>query len=250
MPGNLEAIVALQKSLSELNSAEETLSTIPDWMSELHDEHGQKREAIEVAQATSEAATLARRKAEVELNDNQEKLKRYQEQLSEVSTQREYGALLKEIDTAKEQIKTFEQQVLESIEGFDEAQRAVVEHSEGFRELDERYNHELAKWEAEKPAITKQVKRLKKEVAELRKRISRGALVLFERLYERAGGVALSQVNRIEGPPRSTNAIWHCEVCSFSVRPQVLVEIRTGGTLIQCESCKRILHMVAEAEET
>jgi uncharacterized protein len=249
MPGNLEAIIALQKSLSALISAEERLATIPDWMSELHEEHGRQKVAIEVAQATSEAATQARRKAEAELNDVQEKLKRYQEQLSGVSTQREYGALLKEIDTAKGQIKTLEQQVLESIDRFDEAQKALAEHSEGFRDLDARYSDELAKWEAEKPTIAKQAAALKKEVEALRGRISRGSLVLFERLYERAGGIALAQVSRIEGP-RGTNVLWHCEACSFSVRPQVLVEIRTGGKLIQCESCKRILYLPKEAEET
>ncbi len=34
---------------------------------------------------------------------------------------------------------------------------------------------------------------------------------------------------------------WSCGACNYRVRPQVVVEIRTQGSLIECDSCKRIL---------
>lgn len=238
--GNLDAIVNLHKTYSEFVSAENRLNRIPDWMTELHGEHSRKLAEIEQAQQAGEEASRVRRQAEGELSDAQEKLKRYQEQLGQVSTQREYGALLKEIDTVKQQIKSLERQALEALEQAEQAEDAVRENQAGFEELDQRYKTELAKWEAEKPEIAKTVSRLKAEVDSWREKVSRPYLRLFERLYERTQGTALARIAKIE-VLRGGNSLWHCSACSYNVRPQILVEIRSEGKLIQCESCKRIL---------
>ena len=74
----------------------------------------------------------------------------------------------------------------------------------------------------------------------LRAAIPRGALVLFDRLYDRSGGAALARVRRMTAA--RGNAMWHCESCSYNVRPQILVEIRDRGSLNQCDSCKKILY--------
>ena len=42
-----------------------------------------------------------------------------------------------------------------------------------------------------------------------------------------------------------------CSVCHVRMRPQVYNEVRRGDTLIQCESCQRILYFVpATATQT
>ncbi len=245
----LDAIVALQGALNQLANAEGRLAGIPDWMQELHTEHGLQQTEIETARLASDQAAHERRQAEAALTDAQEKLKRYQEQLSRVSTQREYGALLKEIDGVKALIRTTEQQALEALERYEKAQQALVEHTSGFQELDLRYRTELAKWEAEKPAIAQLAAELKTQVDELRQRLPAGTRILFERIYERTGGDAIARVVRIEGAAgrgSSANTLWHCNACSYSVRPQIVVEIRDGSKLNQCESCKRILFWQAE----
>ena len=64
--------------------------------------------------------------------------------------------------------------------------------------------------------------------------------MLFDRLCERNAGAALARVRKMD--VARGNAMWHCEGCSYNVRPQVLVEIRDRGSLCQCDSCKRILY--------
>src|SRR5688500_18732536 len=104
----LDTIVALQQALQRLAAAEERLAGIPDWMRELHAEHSARKAEIEALSAAAAAAASERRSAELEIGTAQERLKHYQQQISLVRTQREYGALLHEIDTAKVQIKGFE----------------------------------------------------------------------------------------------------------------------------------------------
>lgn len=244
---SLQAVVSLQKARTELAEAEERLHGIPDWMKELHEEHSQKKGEIDAVAAKRDEAGRTRREAEASLADAQEKSKHFQSQISQVSTQREYTAILKEIDTVKEQISGLEKQVLESIETLETAEKELRELEEGFRELDERYQGELVKWEAEKPAVAKRVKALSRQVEKHRGKLSRSLSVLFDRIYNRHGGQAVTRVVRM-AVLRSNNAIWHCEACSYNVRPQVIIEIKNDGSIIQCDQCKRILY-IEEVDE-
>lgn len=241
MSGHLDAIVSLHTTLIELTAAEGRLSSVPEWMRELHDEHSERKAEIEAVEADSLAAEQARRESEAALNDAEEQQKRYQEQLGKVSTQREYGALLKEIDTTKAQISESEQAAIEAAERKDQADARWIELNDAFRDLDERYKGELEKWENEKPAVADVARQLEARIKELRAEIPRNVLVLFDRLYQRSGGAALARVQRMKAA-RGGNAMWHCEACSYNVRPQVVVEIRDRGSLNQCDSCKRILY--------
>ncbi len=245
MPAKLDAIVNLQTTLNKLADANQRLHSIPDWMQELHEEHSGRQAEIDVVAETAAAADRGRREAEAAASDAEEKLKHYQQQIGRVSTQREYGALLKEIDTVKDLIRDAEQKALEAMEKNEESLKQLEEQREGFRDLDERYQAELVKWESEKPEVAAAIDDLKRRCKELRDAVPRPTLTLFDRIYERYDGQALARVRKME--MIRGNAMWHCEACSFNVRPQIVVEIKTGGRLNQCDSCKRILYWEDEA---
>jgi predicted nucleic acid-binding Zn-ribbon protein len=246
MSQNLQTVLELQHALSQLRDAERRLHGIPDWMRELHDEHESRRAEIETLEAAADEAARERRTAEAAVQDSQEKLKKYQQQINKVSTQREYGALLQEIDTVKGQISTGEQQAFSSLETAEKAQKDLETLRESFREIEERYAAEQSRWEAEKPGIARQVEELQARIATLRQQLPRGVLAQFERILERYPSGAVAPVRIIERPNLKQRE-WHCAACNYRVRPQVVVEIRNGGSLIQCESCKRILYVEEEA---
>ncbi len=249
MPSHLDAVVSLQTTLDDLEASQEHLNTIPDWMRELHQEHHSKQQEIDQTAETSAEADRERRAAEAQLADSREKLKHYQEQIGSVSTQREYGALLKEIDTVKEQISESERVSLEAFERSENAQEGLKGMRESFQDLDQRYHDELAKWEAQKPEIAKRVQSLESQADGLRKDIPKPILRQFERIRDRLGGVAVSPIQQVDSVRNNANAMWHCGVCNFNVRPQVIVEIKKNGTLNQCESCKRLLYCLPEDVE-
>jgi uncharacterized protein len=241
----LETIVELQDALSQLREAETRLNSIPDWMRELHDEHSSTKAEIDAIQETVETAARERRAAEAAASDAQEKLKKYQQQINRVSTQREYGALLQEIDTVKTQISSSEEQALSSLDRHEKAQKELEERTESFQDLDRRYAAELARWESEKPGMAKQVAELKTRIAGLRGKLSRPVVGQFDRILERHPSGALAAIRLIERPGKGQKE-WACTACNYRVRPQSVVEIRNGNSLVQCDSCKRILYVEAE----
>jgi predicted nucleic acid-binding Zn-ribbon protein len=241
----LETIVELQDALNQLREAEQRLNSIPDWMRELHDEHSSTKSEIDAIQETVEAAARDRRTAEAAASDAQEKLKKYQQQINRVSTQREYGALLQEIDTVKTQISGSEEQALSSLDRHEKAQKELEERTESFQELDRRYATELARWESEKPGVARQVAELKARIAELRGKLPRPVVGQFDRILERHPNSAMAAIRLIERPGKGQKE-WACTSCNYRVRPQSVVEIRNGNSLVQCDSCKRILYVEAE----
>lgn len=241
----LEIIVELQDAMNQLRDAERRLTSIPDWMRELHDEHSGTQSEINAIQETVEAAARERRAAEGAASDAQEKLKKYQQQINRVSTQREYGALLQEIDTVKTQISGSEEQALSSLDRHEKAEKELADRTASFQELDQRYAAELARWESEKPGVAKQVADLKTRIADLRSRLPRPVVAQFDRIVDRHPNSALSPIRLIERPGKGQKE-WACTSCNYRVRPQSVVEIRNGTSLVQCDSCKRILYVEAE----
>lgn len=248
MANLLAEMIQLQNLLTELATAEQQLNTIPDWMRELYEEHRGRLAEIAELETNAEQARKDRSAAETAIADAQEKLKRYQQQINQVSTQREYGALLHEIDTVKTQITSAEEQGLNALERREQTETKLAEAQQAFADLDQRFKAELARWEGEKPAIAARAAGLRSEAEALRASLPRGILAQFDRVRERNQGqglAAIMEVNRVSKGPRA----WHCSVCNYNVRPQVVVEVRTTGALIQCDGCKRILY-VAAAEAT
>ena len=248
MAGHLDAIVTLQKTLRELNEAKELFGGVPDWMRELHDEHSARKAEIDQAEEALAESEKEHRTATAELDDIDERAKRLQGQVSQVATQREYGAILKEIDTTKEAKTDAEERAESSMATAEELKGKIETLRAEFQDLDQRYNTELEKWENQKPELGVKIKALDKDADAARKELPRNMVVLFERLCGRYDGVATSRIIKLEGA--RGNAMWHCEVCSYNVRPQVVLEIRGGGAIHTCDSCKRFLYLEEEEDST
>jgi len=246
MNQNLQNILELQAALTRLREAEQRLGGIPDWMRELHDEHEARKAEIAALEGTAEEAARQRRTAEAAVQDAQEKLKKYQQQINRVSTQREYGALLQEIDTVKSEISSQEEAAFSSLERHEQAQRELAALRESFREVEARYAAEMARWESEKPEISRQADDLRGRIADLKQRLPRNVVSQFERILDRYPAGAVAPVRPIERPGRGQRE-WHCAACNYRVRPQAVVEIRNGTGLVQCDACKRILYLDEQA---
>ncbi len=243
----LDKFRALQTTMSELLQSRSRLDNIPSAMSALHQEHRDRSAEIQKEEASHKEAERVRREAEAAHADAQEKLKHYQQQVSQVTNQREYGALLKEIDVVKTRIKEAEERAMQAIEAVESTSKALAEQRAAFADIDRRYTEEMEKWESEKPGIAARASELEAEVTMLKGEIPRNHLTLFERLFQRTGGTAMAEVRKM-GVLRSANAMWHCSACNYNVRPQIVVEIQ-AGTFHQCDSCKRILYWQAEATD-
>lgn len=242
----IETVVDLQTAHDELQAAEALLQGIPDWMQELHEEYSTQRAEIEAIERSMEEAAAARREAEAGVADSQEKLQHYQEQIGRVRNQREYSALLQEIDLVKQHIQTYEEQGIAALEAQEAEQARLDEAREAFSDLETRYNQELEKWEGQKPEVADQAEKLRGRIETLEEQLAAPVLAQFKVIRDRFDGSALAQVRQLQ---RAKGApMWHCSGCNYRVLPQSVVEIRNSGSLVLCDSCKRILYWIEDAD--
>ncbi len=238
----LDTIVELQEASVELARSLALLDGVPDSMQELHDEYESKRSEIEELEQERQQAELERRAAETDSAAGKESIGHYQEQISRVTTQREYGALLSEIDTVRAQMREADERALLAMERQDQASALLGELRGAFESLDLQYQEALAAWDEQKPALRKRVEVLKGRIEVLRERLPAATLNLYGRLFERHGGSPLAVIRVIES---ARAPIRHCSFCNYRIRPQVVLQIQTRGALVPCDSCQRILYLDA-----
>jgi predicted nucleic acid-binding Zn-ribbon protein len=241
MTDMISQLVHLSRSMQSLASASALLAGVPESMRTLHEEFTSAKAELDALDASATQAALDRRQAEAAIADSQEKLKHFQQQVPKVRNQREYSALLTEIDNVKQQAKALEDTALAALACSEEIARQLAERRAGFADLEARYKAELVNWEAEKPMVAERAAALRAEVEALEIGLPRPILGHLRRIFERYKGDTLAVVRRVERP--GAQAIWHCSSCNYQIRPQVAVEIRSRGTIVQCEGCKRYLRV-------
>jgi len=243
MPLLVETVVTLNDTLDHLSDLEQRLSGVPEEMRELHDAFTSGKIEIDRLEAVIEEARAERRAAEAALQDCGAKLEHFQEQVNRVRTQREYSAILQEIDLVKEHTRALDDEALAAMERQDEAETELGTLREGFAETEAQYQVEIEKWEAAKPGVASEAEDLRAKITALRHEVPASGLLLFERLRDVTNGNALAIVQEIRRLQRGPS-MWHCSACNYNVRPQIIVEIKNNGSLVQCDSCKRLLFFV------
>jgi predicted nucleic acid-binding Zn-ribbon protein len=109
----LGQLYRLQTRIRFVHDREKRRDTVPADLVEVDREYQEKVQTVAGLRSRLTEAELEKRKAEGELADHREKLKKYQAQLRNVSSSREYSAALNEIDGVEKLIRATEDRFLE-----------------------------------------------------------------------------------------------------------------------------------------
>ena len=112
----LEQLIRLQRAESELRRTQAGLAEIPKRRAEMEAELAAGRAHLDAARAGLDESLKARRRHEGELQDLEGKRSKYKGQLMEVKTNKEYTAMLHEIEGVEREIRGLEDQVLAEME--------------------------------------------------------------------------------------------------------------------------------------
>ena len=192
--------------------------------------------AVEAVRQRIAANQAARREIEKELAAVQARLSKYKNQLMEVKTNKEYQAMQKEMSVAEADISAHETRMLERMEEGD-GLAAELKAAESALKADQADTaREMATLEAELKEVERELQRTMEERARVAAQVSRDAIAVFDRVAHGRKGLAVAEAR--DGL---------CTVCHVRLRPQVYNEVRRNDSLIQCDSCTRILYFVPTA---
>jgi len=234
---DLERVIQLQRLETTAEEARRKISDHPQRAQALDDRLAAARSTLDGIKARLAEAQNKRRAEEKEVSTVQTRLAKYKDQLLEVKTNREYQAMLHEIETAQNDIKAREDRILETMMESDEMSANVKKAEAELKNVEKTVS-------AERQVLDEEVKALQAELdktATARKaliaQIDRHTLAIFETTAKGRKGIAVSEAR--DGM---------CMICHVRLRPQVFNEVRRNDSIIQCDSCRRILYFVENAQ--
>ena len=195
----------------------------------------------EVDAATTRLADQksARQTLEKELAEVQMRLNRFKEQLMVVKTNKEYQAMQHEIAGADQDVRRLEDIILEKMLEGDEFAAQVAAAERELADAQSAGSAERAEIDRERQEIEAQLAKHDAARAAVGADLEPPHLSLFELLTRQRKGVAV--VAARDG---------RCSSCQVRLRPQLFNDVRSNTTLIQCESCQRILYFAPEQTPT
>ena len=235
---DLQNLMQLQVADKEILRLKEDVAALPKRVAVIEEKLAATKAKLEKAKNAAKADEATRKKYETAIQDLRGKISKYRDQSLDVKTNEQYKALLHEIQFAEQEIRSNEDKILELMVNA-ESRDKDVKAAEG--EL----KAETAEIEKEKAAARERTAEDEKQLAEwngkrngLREGIDADVLRRYERVLKFRGS-GLSEVRDQK-----------CMACRVMLRPQTYNEVRAGQTVIECESCQRILYFNPENEAT
>lgn len=227
----LDQLYRLQDRIRFVQARERERDTIPAELVEVDREYREKVEAVERLKARRAEAEVERRRAHAELSEHREKLRKYQSQLRAVQNQREYGAVLNEIDGVEKLVRGAEDRILALDAEIENSAKELASREEMLPLETEQHEERLKDWRTTQRAINDELASAHEEIGKLEATMHPRDRSEFQRLLEKKGGRAIVLV---EGNS--------CSACHVKVRPAALQALKAGREIIYCDSCKRILY--------
>ena len=232
---DLERLIALQHIETERAGVARTIHDIPQRQAELDARAGSARAAVEAAKASHTSLSSERRNAEKEMASAEARLAKFRDQQSAVKTNKEYQAMLHEIETAKADVDKWQEQVLIKMDEVDAAAASLKQAEAALKVVETEIAAEVKTLDAERTVAESRLAALDLERKTLASQIEEPrALIIFDGLVKSRRTAALSQA--IDGM---------CMECHVRLRPQVFAEVRRNDQLRQCDNCQRILYYIA-----
>ena len=231
MGGVIDQLYRLQERIRFVQSRQKERDTVPVELSEVDREFREKVDAVGRIRERLAQAETEHRRAEAELADLKEKQKKYQTQLRNVQTSREYGAILNEIDAVERLVRGTEDRVLTLEEEIETAREDLSGREQKLPGETLEHEERLKGWRAAQRAINEELAAAQQEIQSLEAEIRPRERLEFYRLIEKKGGLAV--VKAVNGS---------CSACHVKIRPAALQTLKAGREIVYCDSCKRLLY--------
>jgi predicted nucleic acid-binding Zn-ribbon protein len=232
MDSNLQRLQELQVLDSRVAGLERKLEAIPTRIHGIRDGLQQAKASVDATRAKLDGARKDIRTKEKELEYQAAQRKKLEAKLYEVKTNKEYSAVLAEIESAKVEKDRIEEEILALMELQERLGREVVE-------ADARLRPQEAEAKVQEAAATEELRALEVDVEAARSEretvvrdVPRDLLVQYARLLKGRAGLAVALVG--------SNGI--CSGCRVTLTPQRFNEVRQSSQILVCENCGRFLY--------
>ncbi len=228
---DIATLVKLQEAETEVVRLQEVLERVEKEKNKLASRLKQFEAALNENQEELQMAQKSCRDSELEIQIVDQRIIKSNENLRNVTTNKEYQVLLREVDDNKKRKDALETELLEFMDEREKSEGIVTESQKEFQMLEEKIRTdqgEIEKQSTEDRALLTEYLERQDEIG---KSMDPKLMERFRRISKMNNGSAVTPVSDEV-----------CLGCFMNIPPQMYIEVQRGNDLIACPQCSRILY--------
>lgn len=237
---DLAAAVRLQELDNRIRDLKQEIAALPKHIAAIEKTLESHLRRLEADRAALAANQRDRKRLETDIQVQEQKRSKLKDQMMEAKNNEQFRAFQKEIEYCQNEIRKMEDRILDLMSESEPLEQNVKLAEAALREEKERVEKEKREAQQRTAADQEELARLNAERKQLTASMSPSVIAAYERIRGKRQGVAVAAA-----------ADGRCLACQIALRPQFFQELRSGESVMYCESCGRILYYnpPATAEE-
>lgn len=236
LKAQIDSLIKLQTIDSEIYALKAEKESKPQEIKALEVSFEEKKQSLANLEKASLDLQKQRKDKELELSSKEENIKKLQTQLYQLKTNKEYQAMLRQIDDTKADASVTEDKILVLLEGFDKIKGESNKEKQRLQEEEKILNERKKKVEDRIKEIDARLAQLEAQRKQIMPEIEPKIFAQYERILLNREGLAIVSVKNNS-----------CGGCNMFVPPQVINLIKMYERIITCEICNRILYIEDES---
>jgi uncharacterized protein len=224
-------LIKLQDCDSQLVKLSEKKKTLPENIEKLDKEFSVFKEGIEKNKAKHDELKARHAENESKIKKINEGIVKTKERMLEVKNNKEYQAMLKEIEIAESSRGDVETQIISILEELDKLSVLVKKDDEILKQGRNKYEQEKKTIEDDLNAVDTDVAAWEQKRIDLQKSVPEDILVIYERVKKRNKGIGVTSVWKAV-----------CNGCHMNIPAQLYNELQKSDDLLSCPNCSRIMY--------
>jgi hypothetical protein len=233
----LQSLAGLQMDDTRMASLKAEKAEIPNHLEAIAARREAARAELGEIEARLEAAEKERRTLEGQVQEETERLRKYKMQLYQIKTNKEYQAMLHEIEATENRIGEAEDRELAAMEKIDVSKAALVVGRNADKEAEKARAEEEAKLQVRLLELEGAIAESETERTRIAAALDPEVLRRYEQIRSRRNGLAVVEARQAT-----------CLGCRVELPPQLFIEVLRGDQLFPCPSCQRILFAIPAAQ--
>ena len=227
------ALIELQDVYTQLRDINELLGDLPKKVDKLRSQEEELLNDVEKGKGRLKEIELSLNKAEHKMADLKQKIDKLKDQLSLVTSNKQYDALTQEIEYIKEELDGVELKDLEFEEEKETLSNDIKEKEENLDSLSKDLSTRRVKLEELMSESADNKSALEKTREQKLVNIDESILNRYSRISTAREGLA---VVKLDGSA--------CSGCGFVVPPQDVADIRDKDNYYTCDICSRFIYFI------
>ena len=234
----LQQLILLQKLDDEIVEHRNQLADIPVQIDSEFKELEDKKKILSIAKEEIDTLQKNRKAIESEVQGENDHMAKAKTKLPAVKTNKEYTAILSEVDAIKKKVEGLEDKELEIMEVLEDKQKGLPAIEKKCKEEDSHFQEYKTKKADELDRVTKEMNPLLAKRETVKSQIDTVIFQRYEKVAKsRSGKAVVSLQENI------------CQGCFQQILPQMVINVKVGESIHQCSSCLCFLYW-EEVSET